>query len=64
LAAASAGMATNSVFVTPFPDDGQVDARGGDRVTGDEALRELAADRAAVVVLEVPQAGVEPAGSM
>ncbi len=33
--------------------------RGGDRVAGDEALGELAADGAAVVVLEVPQARVE-----
>ena len=37
-------------------DDRQVDARRGDRVAGDEAFRELAADGAAVVVLEVPQA--------
>ena len=39
--------------------DGQVDARRGDRVTGDEALGELPADRSAVVVLEVAQARVE-----
>ena len=39
--------------------DGQVDARRGDGVTGDEALGELAADRPAVVVLEVAEAGVE-----
>ena len=39
--------------------DRQVDARRGDRVTGDEALGELPADGAAVVVLEVAQAGVE-----
>ena len=39
--------------------DGQVDRRRGDRVTGDEALRELPADGAAVVVLEVAQAVVE-----
>ena len=39
--------------------DRQVDARRGDGVTGDEALGELPADRAAVVVLEVAQAVVE-----
>ena len=39
--------------------DGEVDARRGDRVTGDEALGELPADGAAVVVLEVAQAAVE-----
>ena len=39
--------------------DRQVDGGRGDRVTGDEALRELTADRAAVVVLEIAEAGVE-----
>ena len=39
--------------------DRQVDARRGDRVTGDESLGELPADRPAVVVLEVAQAVVE-----
>ena len=39
--------------------DGQVDRRRGDRVTGDEAFRELPADGPAVVVLEVAQAAVE-----
>ena len=39
--------------------DGQVDRRGGDGVTGDEALGELPADGPAVVVLEVPEAVVE-----
>ena len=39
--------------------DREVDGGRGDGVTGDEPLGELAADRAAVVVLEVPQAGVE-----
>ena len=39
--------------------DREVDARRGDRVTGDEALGELTADRAAVVVLEVPERAVE-----
>ena len=39
--------------------DREVDARRGDRVTGDEPLGELPADGAAVVVLEVAQAAVE-----
>ena len=35
-------------------DDGQVDVGRGDRVTGDEPLAELAADRAGVAVRERP----------
>jgi len=40
--------------------DRQVDVRGGDRVPGDEALSELAADRPGIAVLERLLRDVEP----